>query len=194
MRGASAWTLGAASLAALSVGMSDASGTRGHNFLIGHKGWSLERFGDDIAILRAEISTSSNSAGSTGLLLVSCQGPERRLRLSLPESIGGTPPNAVGNILIDTYGGPAESRPFVLARTSIIQRRHLNLSNLDDPASGAVEKFVRLLQSAPMKIQILMMIENAPRTLSSHYSYTFSVKFTRAERLAIDQMVAACSK
>lgn len=193
MRGALAWILGGACLTTFSAGSSEAVGAQSHSYIVGHKGWSLEHFGDDIAVLRAEISTGSENLGSNGLLLVSCQGRERRMRLSLPDPVEGAPPNAGGTILMDTYGGSAESRLFVVARTLITQGRHLDLLSPNKLSSSSVERFFRLILFSGGPIQVLLNLEGEPRRLLVHRRFIFSFKFTQTERRAVEQMAAACS-
>lgn len=124
-------------------------------FTLGADGWVLERFGRDLAVLRTDVTPAS---GAAGLLVLSCEGHERRWRLSLPRPMPEVlPENATsGDILLRPSGSPGRLNLALMGRTQIVQGRVLTLAETRSSGDGFVPAFVRLLKAGPERFDLLM--------------------------------------
>ena len=74
-------------------------------YVLGAEGWSYERFGEDVVVLRAGV-TDPTGSGKTGLFVISCDGGTRSLRIKLTEFL--QVPHEVVQVAFRARAGQAE--------------------------------------------------------------------------------------
>lgn len=165
------------------------------SFTLGADGWVLERFGRDLAVLRTDVTPAS---GAAGLLVLSCEGHERRWRLSLPRPMPEVlPENATsGDILLRPSGSPGRLNLALMGRTQIVQGRVLTLAETRSSGDGFVPAFVRLLKAGPERFDLLM--RTAGPALRHRLFGTavpavvFAPVVRRTDLIAFDDFLATC--
>lgn len=158
-------------------------------YLLGRDGWSLERFGADVVVLRTSVLPGAGAQGRPGLLFVSCAAGARRLRLSLPEPIlpDASAP-AAGDGLVRSSRGT-----FLVAAFSVSGGRILDLSDAGQPFPGAVAAFAGLLRDRPERLDLLLRVRKAPRSLAGLVALRLGLSYGAADRLAFDEFFGVCS-
>ena len=165
------------------------------SFTLGADGWVLERFGRDLAVLRTDVTPAS---GAAGLLVLSCEGHERRWRLILPRPMPEVlPENATsGDILLRPSGSPGRLNLALMGRTQIVQGRVLTLAETRSSGDGFVPAFVRLLKAGPERFDLLM--RTAGPALRHRLFGTavpavvFAPVVRRTDLIAFDDFLATC--
>lgn len=164
-------------------------------FTLGADGWVLERFGRDLAVLRTDVTPAS---GAAGLLVLSCEGHERRWRLSLPRPMPEVlPENATsGDILLRPSRSPGRLNLALIGRAQITGRRVLTLAETRSSGDGFVPAFVRLLKAGPERFDLLM--RTAGPALRHRLFGTavpavvFAPVVRRTDLIAFDDFLATC--
>jgi hypothetical protein len=165
------------------------------SFTLGADGWVLERFGRDLAVLRTDVTPAS---GAAGLLVLSCEGHERRWRLSLPRPMPEVlPENATsGDILLRPSRSPGRLNLALIGRAQITGRRVLTLAETRSSGDGFVPAFVRLLKAGPERFDLLM--RTAGPALRHRLFGTavpavvFAPVVRRTDLIAFDDFLATC--
>ncbi|MCJ2109404.1 hypothetical protein MKK70_29370 [Methylobacterium sp. E-041] len=113
--------------------------------LVGQNGWDLERFGTEATILRARRVTTS--VASTGGLLLSCAGADRRLRLTLPGAIAATSGGSgAGRLLMRAGGAASTARVTVQGGVlTLTDQRMIDMVLLELRASAGASHTLSLL-------------------------------------------------
>lgn len=179
----------------------DAPSTRGpdRTFTLGGNGWVLERFGRNLAVLRTGAVPPS---GPAGLLVLSCEGGERRWRLSLPQRLlGEGASSATGHVLVRPSGSVGGSGSAMVGPVGIVDGRVLTLVEGRTSARGQtsagdfVPAFVRLLRAGPSRVDLLVSTASARRPVpfgSAIPAVVFAPVVGRSDLVAFDDFLATC--
>jgi len=168
------------------------------SFTLGADGWALERFGRGLAVLRTSLSMAS---GTSGLLVLSCEGHERRWWLSLPRPLldlmpANAAPVTSGHILLRPSGSPGRLNLAMIDRVQITEGRILTLAETRSSGDGFVLAFVRLLKAGPERFDLLMRTTGSAlqqRLLGSAASAAvFAPIVRRTDLIAFDDFLATC--
>lgn len=173
------------------------------SFTLGADGWVLERFGRDLAVLRTGVTPAS---GAAGLLVLSCEGHERRWRLSLPRPLLDAMPqvspevlleNATsGDIFLRPSGSPGRLNLALIGRAQITGRRVLTLAETRSSGDGFVPAFVRLLKAGPERFDLLMRTAGSALRHRLFGTAVLAVVFApvvrRTDLIAFDDFLATC--
>ena len=159
-------------------------------YALGRSGWSLERFGADIAILRAEVTPDRTGAGPSGLLVLSCDAGERRWRLSLPGGLHPRQASATSATILLHVPKPAGA--FRVARIGIAGNRVLTVAETGLVDNGFVPFFVRLLKGGPRQLDLLLKPRGAkpPAVL---VAYILAPIVQTTDLVAFDDFLATCT-
>ncbi len=192
-------TLAACCLAgALASGQSLAASDR--VYAIGGSGWTLERFGSGLAVLRARVTTVPPRPDTFGSLLVTCEGQERRLLIDLPllDPPQGNLTQDLGNVTGATVTGRmlvARSREHpedsFTARVTIENGRRVNIADGSrDPGARGVMRFVRMLVRRPGRLNLLVSVGTAvlARDIPIHLVLTFGP----GDAIVLDDVASTC--
>ncbi|WP_375407953.1 hypothetical protein [uncultured Methylobacterium sp.] len=159
-------------------------------YVLGRAGWSLERFGADIAILRADVTPDRAGAGPPGLLVLSCDAGERRWRLALPESLQARQGHATSATMLLQVAKPAGA--YRVTRIGIAGSRVLTVTETGPPNDGFVPFFVRLLKAGTHRLDLLLKVQGAkPSTVLA--AYILSPIVQRTDLVAFDDFLATCT-
>jgi len=168
------------------------------SFTLGADGWALERFGRGLAVLRTSLSMAS---GTAGLLVLSCEGHERRWRLSFPRPLfDRMPANAAtvtsGHILLRPSGSPERLNLAMIGRIQITEGRILTLAETRSSGDGFVLAFVRLLKAGPERFDLLLRTTGLTlqqRLFGSAVpAAVFAPVVRRTDLIAFDDFLATC--
>lgn len=185
----------ALAMAALSVqGSSLAQGlgaerSADRTYALGRGGWSLERFGSDIAILRADVRPEREGAGPPGLLVLSCDAGERRWRLNLPEGIHPRQGSATSATMLLQV--PRSAGTYRVNRIGITGGRVLTVAETGLPDTGLVPFFVGHLKAGTRQLDILLKVP-AARSPAILAAYILSPIVQRTDLVAFDDFLATC--
>lgn len=159
-------------------------------YALGRAGWSLERFGADIAILRADVTLDRKGAGLPGLLVLSCDAGERRWRLDLPEGLHPRHGHATSAKMLLRVSAPAGDHR--LARIAIAGGRVLTVTETGSLDDGFVPFFMRLLKAGTRQLDILLKVQEAkpPAVLAA---YILSPIVQKTDLVAFDDFLATCT-
>nr|WP_254803822.1 hypothetical protein [Methylobacterium sp.]USU34596.1 hypothetical protein NG677_23810 [Methylobacterium sp.] len=167
-------------------------------FTLGADGWVLERFGPDLAILRTRVTPAS---GTAGLLVLSCDGNERRWRLSLPQPMldpmpANVAPMTTGDIFLRPSGSPGRLNLAISGRAQITELRVLTLAENRSSGDGLVPAFVRLLKAGPDRFDLLTRTAGSAlghRLFGTAVPATvFAPVVRRMDLIAFDDFLATC--
>lgn len=162
-------------------------------FTLGSNGWVLERFGRNLAVLRTSVVPPS---GPAGLLVLSCEGGERRWRLSLPQRLlDEGAPSATGHVLVRPSGSAGGSDSAMVGPVGIADGRVLTLMEGQTSAGDFVPAFVRLLRSGPSRVDLLVSAASARRPVpfgSAIPAVVFAPVIGRSDTVAFDDFLATC--
>lgn len=113
--------------------------------LVGQNGWDLERFGTEVTILRTRRVTASDA--STGGLLLSCAGADRRLRLTLPDALVAASALPRAGRLLMRAGGAASTAQVTVQDNvlTLTDQRMIDMVLLRLRASAAASRTLGLL-------------------------------------------------
>lgn len=175
----------ACTLAGLLLAPADAADA---SYTVGAGGWVSERFGEGVAILRAPVTAPSR----TGLLLLSCEGGEHRLRLSLPEPLALPRPDTVRSGTILVRGVPAPGR--VVASVVVTGDRILTRAETVRPPGGAVTALADLLRTRPARLDLLFRPDGVPRLPARAVPIVLTMIWRAGDTLAIDDFSKACAR
>jgi len=158
-------------------------------FVVGGSGWLLERFEGDIVVLRTNVAAPG--AGRPGMLMLSCAGAERRVRLALPgyANLGA---GAVRPALIRPVGSPASLDKPLLASLALDQGRLLTFSEIDSGQESVVLGLARLLAQKPAALDILTHRGAGAISFRKLVPTTLVLTFGGHDGVALDHFVAAC--
>ncbi|MCJ2082594.1 hypothetical protein [Methylobacterium sp. J-090] len=161
---------------------------------LGGDGWVLERFGRDLAVLRTGATPPS---GPAGLLVLSCEGGERRWRLSLPQRLlpeGDS--STTGQLLARPSGSAGRSPRATIGPVQIADGRVLTLTEGRAAAGAFVPAFVRLLRAGPSRIDLLLRRAGPGRPPvlfgSTIPAIVFAPVVGRSDIVAFDDFLATC--
>lgn len=167
------------------------STARDRTYVAGADGWRLERFGSDVAILRTVVSRLPDSGAGAGSLLLSCEGDERRLRLSLPEGLPELEGATVGRALVRPAVG-GRSQDVVVARLSLVGGRLLAANDTGGLGGDAVLRVARLLQARPIGLEWLVVAGIGPVVPRRLVPIILALAFQPSEGVVLDDFVSAC--
>lgn len=166
-------------------------------YAVGVSGWTLERFGSGLAVLRARVTSVPPRADGSGALLVTCDGRERRLLLDLPQGdlpqgtrlpdAGGT--TAAARMLVSRPG--ASSQDGFTAKVTIENGRRASLADgARDPGARGVMRFVRMLRRRPDRLNLLLSIggTNLARDIPIHLALAFGPQ----DAIVLDDVASTC--
>jgi hypothetical protein len=164
------------------------------SYSVGASGWSLERFGSDIAILRAKVTAPSPN-DTPGLLLLSCEGAKRRLRLQLPAAlVSAARPTTTGYALIAEPGPPRLGATPLVAAFSLERGATMAVADSQAPGEGAVLRLSRLLQARPTHVNLLLRFARPAAALKTSIPVHLALVFGAQDGVALDDFVSACAK
>ena len=159
-------------------------------YAVGRSGWSLERFGADIAILRAEVTSERTGARPPGFLVLSCDAGERRWRLNLPGGLHSRNTSATFATLLLQVPRPAGA--YRVARIGIAEGRVLTVAETGLADDGFVPFFVRLLKGGTRHFDLLFKIDGA-KPSDFLAAYIFAPIVQRTDLVAFDDFLATCA-
>ena len=158
---------------------------------VARSGWQLESFGTDVAVLRTILMAPRS--GASGQLLLSCDGPQRRIRLVLPDK-AALPPGPTGGVaLVKAAGRPAASS-WLVARFSIDRDGVLSIVETADAGGRAALSLARLLRSRPARLEIILQNTSSPITIRRALIYATALAFAPADGPAFDGFIAVCTR
>ena len=163
----------------------------------GTGGWSLERFGTDVTILRATVPLTAR--GDRGSLILSCAASERRLALTLPpeawtrlQGTGATPASEARLLFRSSVPDPVTAA-FVVARGALTTAQTLVLTETGPSAGSPVVAFVRLLLARPTEIDLLLHAGTGPIGLRRLTAVRLSLSSGSGDQAAFREFIGACT-
>ena len=162
------------------------------NCIVGAGGWTSERFGEHVAVLRAGV-TAASGAGA-GFLLLSCDRAERRFRLSLPEPIALPPAVRGGTILVRSAGRSAPGRGRVVAAVALSGGRVLSRTETAGRPDGLVAALGELLRTRPARLDLLVRPDGAPRLPGRAVPVVLAMVWRDGDVVAIDDFLGSCAR
>lgn len=155
----------------------------------GVHGWSLERFGPDEEVLRAPAAKGPSASREVGLLL-SCSGPDRRVRLSFPRPVAGRPDRpAAGAVLLAPLDAP---RNGVAARFSGPDPTTVVLAETASPRRDIVEAVARMLLAGSRGLGMIVSAGAKPVALTHLMFYQVLLTLGSEDAAAVRRFIDAC--
>lgn len=160
-------------------------------FSLGREGWSFERFGKEIVVLRTSVMLPGRPASPQGLLLLSCEAGERRIRIDFPEALlTEQDPVRPATLLVQS----SPKRDFLLAQVTLAKGRSINHSEGSRAPTGLVPSFVNLLQAFPERLVLLLNPDTSAPRLGRLVPVVFELAFRPVDRLSFAQFHADCTE
>lgn len=191
--------LASATLATATLATTCPSAARDRAYLVGGEGWRLERFGSNVAILRTgvtRVQPSSASSAGAGSMLLSCEGEERRLRLTLPERLPELGDATVGRALV--RAAPAGADGDAVPARLVLDGERLSVSDTG-PARLAgsgpgdvVLRIARLLGARPAGLEWLVAPGPGPIAPGRLVPVILVLAFAPGESVVLDDFLSSC--
>jgi|GEM_PF-3935836 len=174
----------------------DAQAGADQRFSVGAGGWLLERFESDVVILRTGVTAYGSRR--PGLLLLSCAGTERRLRLTLPQGRAlhqntVLEEQAFRSVLIRAAGRPLPGQTPLLAGMSLEKGRILTLLEPDPGPASVVTRLAALLSARPAALDMLTHDGTGVIGLRQLTPYVLTLSFGAHDGMALDHFASACA-
>lgn len=171
---------------------------RDRTFSLGRDGWILERFGQDVAILRTNLTTSGAGSAAAGLLVLSCEAGMGRWRLSFSDRILGDNDTArSGTVLLRPSGRLGSTDFSRVGPAQIVDGRVLTVIDNGLSTAGFVTTFVRLLKVGTDRLDLL--IRSGPVALRPFLfapilpAYVLTPVVRLTDLIAFDDFLATCT-
>lgn len=149
------------------------------DYEVGGTGWKLERLSDDFVVLRSDVLRieTGGTRKRQGLLILSCEGPVRRIRFQIGASPLAPSVQAVetgraivrgrrdGEIVASLLNGQA----YVFGDGSFEFRETVGF------AAPVMAEFLQLLQKLPNRLEVVLFRGQEARTFVRGTAYAFDV-------------------
>ena len=160
------------------------------SYQVGVGGWVFERFGSDVAILRAPATSESARGKSVGLFM-SCSGSDRRFRLTFPKPMTDIPDLTDAGLLMITEASLSRPDHAAVARFAWTKASTLGLSQRA-AAADIVQTIGRIMLSRSRGIDLLISFGREPAVLTRLSSYRLFMTVSSSDLEATKSFLAAC--
>ena len=158
-------------------------------YRVGANGWMFERFGSDVAILRAPVSLEPPVPGEVGLL-ASCSGPDRRVRLSFPKPVV----RSVGGAAIVTGSGSSDPTRAVTLRLTPSDPATMTASEPASPGRDVASTLGRMLLEKPKALDIIASPGGRAVALTHLMFYRLSLTLGPGDVDSVRGFLDACDR
>lgn len=153
------------------------------------RSWTSEQFGSDVAILRSDDAASGQGSRTVGFL-VSCSGPDRRFRLSLPDVISR---GAAGGLALIATDNPND-RTRAIIRFSLANASSVLVSTGTLKGRDIAAAIGHMLLEKPHALDVMLSVGSGPVAFTNLKLVRVLLTLRPEDTVAVTRFVDACDR